>query len=137
MMTILSIDDDKWVLETFKDALTIKGYQVLTADHPDEALRILKETSVDLVMLDLNMPGKNGFALYSELGSPPRMPVLFVSACSRSFSAASPEFTKIWTDGFALGMTDILYKPFALAQLYGKVEGLIGKSDAIENEQAV
>jgi DNA-binding response OmpR family regulator len=134
MKTILSIDDDKWVLETMKEALSLKGYQVLVADHPDEALRILKETPVDLVMLDLNMPGKNGFALYTELGSPPRMPVLFASACSRSFSAASPEFQKIWTDGFALGMTDILYKPFSLATLYEKVEGLIGDSGVVEHE---
>lgn len=137
MKTILSIDDDKWVLETMKDALSIKGYQVLVADNPDEALRMLQETPVDLVMLDLNMPGKNGFALYSELGSPPRMPVLFVSGCSRSFSAATPEFVKIWTDGFALGMTDILYKPFSLATLYEKVEGLIGESGVVESEQAV
>jgi DNA-binding response OmpR family regulator len=137
MKTILSIDDDKWVLETMKDALTIKGYQVLVADHPDEAMRILKETPVDLVMLDLNMPGKNGFALYAELGSPPRMPVLFVSGCTRSFSPATPEFVKIWEGGFALGMTDILYKPFDLATLYEKVESLIGAGGAVDREQTV
>lgn len=137
MKTILSIDDDKWVLETLKDALTPNGYRVLTADQPDEALRMLKDTPVDLVMLDLNMPGKNGFALYAELGSPPRMPVLFVSGCTRSFSPATPEFVKIWEGGFALGMTDILYKPFDLATLYEKVEGLIGEGGVVERGQTV
>ena len=136
MKTILAVDDDRWVPEILRDALTMKGYEVLTAGSADEALRVLKEKQVDLVLLDLNMPGKNGFALLREMQASRQIPALFVSGCSRSFSPASEGFTDIWEHEFAAGMTDILYKPFSINLLYEKVEALIGDSGAVENEPA-
>jgi DNA-binding response OmpR family regulator len=137
MKTILAVDDDKWVPEVLRDALTIKGYQVLTAGSADEALRVLKEKQVDLVLLDLNMPGKNGFALLREMQEFGTIPALFVSGCSRSFSPTSEGFTDIWEHEFAEGTTDILYKPFSIDLLYEKVEALIGNSGTVQNEPAL
>jgi len=134
MKTILAIDDDHWVLETLRDALTTHGYEVLTTVSADEATCILGEQRVDLVLLDLNMPGKNGFELYRLFQSRQPVPVLFVSGCSRSFSPHSDGFESLWTNEFAQGMTDILYKPFSLATLYEKVEGLIGDSGVVPHE---
>jgi two-component system response regulator TrcR len=136
MKTILAIDDDKWVLETLKDALTIRGYEVLTAASGDEGLRLFKNSPVDLILLDLNMPGKNGFQIYRELESVRRAPVLFVSGCSRSFNPLTDGFTGVWQDLFSQGLTDILYKPFPIALLYEKVEGLIGDAGVVEHEPA-
>jgi DNA-binding response OmpR family regulator len=135
MKTILAVDDDKSILETLKDALVARGYGVLTAFSVDEAMDILRQQRLDLVLLDLNMPGKNGFALYSALESSQCIPVLFVSGCSQSFSPLTEGFTSVWTNGFTLGMTDILYKPFSISLLYDKVEALIGDSEQVENEQ--
>jgi DNA-binding response OmpR family regulator len=137
MKTILAVDDDRWVLETLKDALAIKGYEVLTADHADVALDVLKQRSLDLVLLDLNMPGKNGFQFYNELSARQETPVLFVSGCSRSFSPKSPGFKELWTEKFSLGHTDILYKPFALSLLFEKVEALVGEAEVAQNGQAL
>ena len=96
MKRILAIDDDRWVLETLKDALTERGYEVFTADCADDALRILEDNEISLVLLNLNVPGKNGFSVYSELEASKHVPVLFVSACPRSFSAASEEIVYLY-----------------------------------------
>jgi DNA-binding response OmpR family regulator len=137
MKTILAVDDDRWVLETLKDALAIKGYEVLTADCADAALDTLKRRALDLVLLDLNMPGKSGFNLYNELTAVQEVPVLFVSGCSRSFSPKSAGFTELWTEKFSLGRTDILYKPFKLSCLFEKVEALVGEAEVAANGQAL
>ncbi len=135
MKTILAIDDDQSILETLKDALVTRGYEVLTASTVDEAMDVLRQQRLDLVLLDLKMPGKNGFQLYDEFESSRAVPVLFVSGCSQSFSPSTEGFTNIWTNGFTQGMTDILYKPFTISLLYETVEALIGDSEQVENEQ--
>ena len=136
MKSILAVDDDRWVLETLRDALTIKGYEVHTSESADDALQRLGSRAFDLVLLDLHMPGKDGFQLYRELFSVQEVPVLFVSGCSRSFSPTSPGFSAVWTEKFSLGQTDILYKPFKLACLFDKVEALIGEAEVEANGQS-
>jgi len=131
---LLAVDDDHSILETLVEALTTRGYEVLTADRADGALSLLRSQAFDLVLLDFQMPGKNGFELYRELGTIQEVPVLFVSGCAPSFSPATPGFADLWTEQFSLGRTDILYKPFALSLLFEKVEALIGaevKADGI------
>jgi DNA-binding response OmpR family regulator len=137
MKRLLAVDDDPRILEILVDALTTKGYEVLTADHADGALDLLRSRAFDLVLLDLQMPGKNGFELYRELGAMQEVPVLFVSGCSGSFSPTTPGFADLWTGQFSLGRTDILYKPFQLSDLFEKVEALIGAevtADGIRQE---
>ena len=130
MKTLLCIDDDEWVLETLHEALILQGYRVLTTKTAAEAPAFLRVAKVDLVLLDLNMPGKNGFTLFRELRAVAAVPILFVSACSRSFNAESPAFVDLYQHEFREGRTDILYKPFALSLLYEKVESLIGEAVA-------
>src|SRR5208282_5174680 len=121
MKRLLAVDDDPSVLETLVDALTAKGYEVLTAEHAEGALDLLRRQAFDLVLLDYQMPGKNGFELYRELGATQDVPVLFVSGCAPSFSPTTPGFADLWTEQFSLGRTDILYKPFSLSALFEKV----------------
>ena len=129
MKRVLAVDDEPGVLQTLSEALTAKGYEVLTVDRPDDALKLFRGQTFDLVLLDLQMPGKNGFELYRELDSIREVPVLFVSGYSRLFSPTSPGFADLWTGQFSLGRTDILYKPFRLSSLVEKVEALIGSGE--------
>jgi CheY-like chemotaxis protein len=133
MKRVLAVDDEPGVLQTLSEALTAKGYEVVTTDRADSALELFRDRGFDLVLLDLQMPGKNGFELYRELYSTQEVPVLFVSGYSRLFSPASPGFADLWTGQFSLGRTDILYKPFTLASLFEKVEALIGSSEVTAN----
>ena len=130
MKTLLCVDDDEWVLETLHEALQLQGYRVLTTKNAAEAPAFLRVAKVDLVLLDLNMPGKNGFTVFGELRAVAPVPILFVSACSRSFNAESPAFLDLYQHEFREGRADILFKPFALSLLFEKVEAMLGEGVA-------
>jgi DNA-binding response OmpR family regulator len=127
---ILSVDDDPNILQVFTAALEQKGYKVFVTSNPDEVANILTQNEIDLVMLDVCMPVKNGFEIFQELKKKyNNLPVLFVTAYPKSFSLRSDEMVKMWQHEFADGQTDIMYKPFTVDALYEKVEGLIGLAE--------
>ncbi len=131
MIKILSIDDEVEILGCFHDALTAEGYTFLSSTDPEEGLRMIRETpDLDLVMLDVKMPGKNGFEIYTEMREFKKLPVLFVTAYPSSFDPNKDDVVKMWEEQFSDGTTDILYKPFELDTLYEKVEGLVGPANA-------
>lgn len=134
MKRILSIDDELDILKCIKTALSAEGYEVLTSDHPDEAMSMIREHHVDLLTLDIRMPKMSGFAVYEELKKKNKgsIPVLFVTAYPTSFSVESNSVVKMWEDNFTDGDTDILYKPFDISALLEKVEALIGPSGDAE-----
>ena len=130
MKKILSIDDEPLVLKCIENALKEHGYELRVTSDPEEGLRILKEdNTINLLLLDIMMPVKNGFELYGELKNIRKIPVLFVTAYPRSFTTKSDNVVEMWKNEFADGTTDIIYKPFDLSTLLEKVEGLIGKPD--------
>ena len=130
MRKILSVDDDPRVLKAFESTLKQKGYEVFITTNPLEVAGILAANEIDLIMLDIRMPQKNGFEIFKELKKKyTKLPVLFVTAYPKSFTLRSDDMVRMWEHDFADGQTDILYKPFTLDSLYEKVEGLIGKAD--------
>ena len=130
MKKILSIDDEPLVLKCIENVLKKHGYELRITSDPEEGLKILKEdNTINLLLLDIMMPGKNGFELYGELRKIRKIPVLFVTAYPRSFSTKSDSVADMWKNEFADGTTDIIYKPFNLSTLLEKVEGLIGGPD--------
>ena len=138
MKRVLAVDDDPGVLQTFVDALGAKGYEVVTTDEVDDVVPLVRSQRFDLVMLDLQMPRKDGFDLYGEFAPSHEVPVLFISGFARLFSPVSPSFAGLWIEQFSHGRTDILYKPFTLPALFEKIEALIGSgevtSDGIRQE---
>ncbi len=129
MKTILAIDDQPSILLCLEKALESKGYKLIVTSDPEEGTRILKEDdTIDLALLDIRMPKKDGFEIYREIREHRKIPVLFVTAFSKSFNTKSNEIVDMWQNEFADGNTDIIYKPFRLLELFEKVEGLIGTS---------
>ena len=119
----LSIDDESDILTVYRSALSLQGYALETAFEPDEGIRLLRENEdFDLLMLNVKMPGKSGFDVYTQIREFRDLPVLFVTAYPKSFTLESDQVTRMWQDHFADGTTDILYKPFELEQLYERVE---------------
>jgi DNA-binding response OmpR family regulator len=130
MQTILSVDDDTAILRCFQKALGGRGYRVFITDRPEEAVRIVEEEELDLVMLDVKMPRTSGFQIFKQLKKKYRtLPVLFVTAYPGSFAVDAEDIARMWQEEFADGNTDMLYKPFDLDTLYEKVEGLIGPAE--------
>jgi len=83
MSVILSVDDDPDVIAGRRMLLQLAGYDVLDATDGNEALHILQNTRVDLVLLDFYMPGVDGAAIAREMKHEwPSVPVIMVSGSS-------------------------------------------------------
>ena len=79
--TVLIVDDEVAVADLLEDALTLGGYQTLRAVNGMDALRVVREQSPDLLLLDINMPLMNGFEVLERLRDKGiDTPVLFLTA---------------------------------------------------------
>lgn len=79
---VLLIDDEAYLREIYNIELTREGFEVLLASDGEEGLKAIQTEKPDAVLLDLQMPGKNGFDVLSELGKDPelkKIPVVILS----------------------------------------------------------
>jgi CheY-like chemotaxis protein len=116
---ILIVDDEADILTTFSNRLRLSGYQVVTASEGREALEKVDFEKPDLILLDLMMPGIDGFSVLETLKSDPkrkRIPVIITSV----------KFHRDSIDKAAgLGADDYLSKPFVSSDLLRKIEKLL------------
>src|SRR6266550_2382627 len=78
---ILLVDDDPMVRDSLNDVLLSEGYLVIPAENGQQALELANQSPVDLVLLDLNMPVKNGWDTFEELTRQhPLIPVIIATA---------------------------------------------------------
>lgn len=130
MKKILCIDDDPDILAGYETGLVSGGYEVVTTTNQDKGLKLVQEEQdLALVILDIMMPGKDGFEVYREFRSLRKLPALFITGHPKSFNAPSDTVRNIWQNEFADGTTDVLYKPIEVPELLQKVEGLIGPAE--------
>ncbi|MBA3915039.1 MAG: response regulator [Acidobacteriales bacterium] len=81
MFTVLCIDDNPYILGIYEHILHSKGYKVITAANGADGLTLVREHSVDVVVLDFHMPGLDGAQVARVLASEhPRVPVLVCSS---------------------------------------------------------
>jgi DNA-binding response OmpR family regulator len=119
MKRILAVDDDADILRLIERILTREQYEVVTADNGAQALEMIKQQSFDAVLLDIMMPGVDGFEVSRKLrqGNKKNLaPVIFITA--RDDSGALKE-------GFASGGAVFLSKPFTANQLLRIVQAMI------------
>jgi len=116
MVSILVVDDDKNTRKYIEAVLTAENYTVFTAANGEEALVVLDREHVDLVVLDIMMPGMDGYEFTKVLReSNNNLPILMVSA------------RQLPTDkhkGFLAGTDDYMTKPFSPMELVARVKGL-------------
>lgn len=108
---IMLVDDEKDIVTFMRDSLEDEGYQVLVAYHGEEALRQLSEQP-DLIVLDIMMPGMDGYQLCEEIRQHVSCPILFVSA-------KNTEHDRI--KGLIVGGDDYIEKPFSLKELKTRI----------------
>jgi CheY-like chemotaxis protein len=83
MACILFVDDDYFTLETYEKIFSLFGHQILLAESGEEALEVVKEHALDLIVLDMRLPEMDGFELLKQLKSDPatkEIPAVMVSA---------------------------------------------------------
>lgn len=112
---ILVVDDSKTELYHLKDLLRRSGYSVSTAENGDEAMRRLAEETPDLILMDVVMPGTNGFQLTRTITRDPRWAGVLVIMCS----SKGQETDKVW--GLRQGARDYVVKPVDADQLLAKI----------------
>jgi len=113
---ILIIEDDKSIAEIQKDYLEMSGYNVVCAFDGDSGILMMNTQEFDLVILDLMLPGKDGYEILSQISERKEIPVLIVSA-------KTDEMYKI--KGLNLGADDYITKPFGMGELVARVNNHI------------
>jgi DNA-binding response OmpR family regulator len=116
---ILVVDDDPTVRDSLNDVLLAEGYFVIPAENGKQALEVASKSPVDLVLLDLNMPVKDGWGTFERLTAEhPFVPVIIVTARPNQL------FTSI-----SAGAGALLEKPMDIPTLLRTMERLLAESD--------
>ncbi|AKJ27766.1 response regulator [Caldimonas brevitalea] len=112
---ILLVDDSKTELHHLSELLTKKGYSVRTAENGEEAMRRLGEEKPDLILMDVVMPGQNGFQLTRAITRDPNFADVPVIMCT----SKNQETDKVW--GMRQGARDYVVKPVDADELISKI----------------
>lgn len=114
--SVLFVDDEEMVLEVGSLMLRKLGYKVISVNNGDKAIEILKENKVAFVILDMLMPGMNGFEIYHKLKKiQPKVKIILTSGY-------------IWDQtkerSASIGFDSFIQKPFSMKQLSEKIENI-------------
>src|SRR5579871_5689334 len=130
MASILVIDDDSAVLATIKMLLERAGHSIEAVDNSRAGLKLLDSRPFDLLIVDIFMPGMDGFETMKLVHqSRPDMPVIVISGQQfRQASERPPDFLHMAT---RLGAVCSLHKPFRSAELLAAVNGILSNSQSL------
>ena len=115
---VLIVDDSKTELMFMTNLLQKNGMTVRTAEGADEAFRRLAEEKPDLILMDVVMPGQNGFQLTRSINRTPEYAGIPIIMCT----SKSLETDRVW--GMRQGARDYITKPVDAAELLVKIKAL-------------
>ncbi len=124
MVKILIVEDEKPINDLIEMNLTEAGYQCTCAYDGIEAADILEKERFDLVLLDIMLPGANGYELLDYI-KPMEIPVIFLTA-----KGTVEDKVK----GLKLGADDYLVKPFEIVELLARVESVLRRAGKTQTE---
>lgn len=116
---ILVVDDEAGIREIVKEYFTREGYTVEQASNGVEALKSFEKGKYSLVILDIMMPGMDGWAVCRRIREISQVPIIMLSA-------RGEEYDKLF--GFELGVDDYLVKPFSPKELLARGKAIIRRS---------
>lgn len=127
---ILVVEDEHDLQELLRFNLAREGYDTLCADSGEQALRLLREEPVDLILLDLMLPGVDGLEICRRIKAKPaiaNIPVIMVTAKGEESDVVS---------GLELGADDYVIKPFSPRVLLARVKAVLRRQQGEEAEAA-
>ncbi len=122
-MKILVCDDEALIRNVIKEYSLNEGYTVYEAENGEEAINILLEKDVDVVILDIMMPKKDGITAIKEIKEIKDVPVIMLSA-------RTMEFDKL--NSFELGADDYVTKPFSPKELMARIKAVTKRTNKDE-----
>lgn len=118
MKRILIIEDDEAIAEAEKDYLELSGYQVDVENNGLTGLAKALKTDYDLVILDLMLPGVDGFDICQRIRKQKNIPLIMISARDEDLMKSR---------GFELGLDDYITKPFSPNEMVARVKGRLNR----------
>lgn len=119
MTTILVVDDEQDMRKLIELHLHKAGFLVLHAENGDDAIQLVKTSKVDLILLDVMMPKKDGFTVCKELREFTSIPIIFLTALD-----AKSDLVK----GLVLGGDDYVVKPFTAIELTARIDAILRRT---------
>ena len=124
MSKILIVEDEESIAELEKDYLELSGFQVETEKQGDIGLKLAMDEDFDLVILDLMLPGVDGFEICKKVRETKNIPILMVSA-------KKDDIDKI--RGLGMGADDYMTKPFSPSELVARVKAHLARYQRLVN----
>lgn len=115
-LRILIVDDDRELVDSMEDHFTAAGFQVLRAATGAVALELIRRVRLDCVVLDVDLPDRNGFDLCAQLRADSAIPIVFLSCYAEEEHRVR---------GLTLGGDDYVCKPFSMRELELRVRARI------------
>jgi DNA-binding response OmpR family regulator len=119
---IFIVDDEESIRQMVRQYLEQEGYRVITAASGPDALRMFFSERPDAVLLDLMLPGMDGWEVCARMRELSDVPILLVTARTSQEDKLR---------GFRLGVDDYLSKPFSLAELAARLQAVLSRSQRI------
>ena len=128
IIPILLAEDEPSLGQIIKESLETRNFKVFLATNGEEALELYQKETVELMVLDVMMPKKDGFTLAKEIRAMNAdIPIVFLTAKSQ---------TNDVVEGFNVGGNDYLKKPFSMEELIVRIHNLLNRSTVSKKNQS-
>ncbi|MBE6155273.1 MAG: response regulator transcription factor [Firmicutes bacterium] len=114
-MKILIVDDEKLIRDVIKEYLELEKMEVYEAENGEQAINIIKNNEINLIVMDIMMPKMDGYTAYKKIREIKNTPCIMLSA-------RNEEYDKLI--GFELGVDDYLTKPFSPKELVARIKAV-------------
>jgi two-component system, OmpR family, response regulator VicR len=127
-MQLLLIEDDQNLGQILREYLEAKGYPTVLCNHGAKAMEVYASASYDMIILDVMLPGKDGFAIAKEIrGIDSSTPIIFLTAKSMKEDTLQ---------GLRIGADDYLTKPFSMEELILRMKAIFRRTQRAEEPNA-
>ena len=116
MQKLLIVDDNQQITSILAEYAKKEGYQVVTAYDGEEALTLFQTEQPDIVLLDVMMPKKDGFAVCREIRETSNVPILMITARGEDFERIM---------GLEIGADDYIVKPFSPGEVMARIKAIM------------
>ncbi len=123
---ILIVDDDREIRDALGKYLQRNGYRLSAAAHAAEARRILGRQAIDLVVLDIMMPGEDGLSLCRQLRARGQLPIILLTAMTEDTDRIV---------GLEMGADDYVTKPFNPRELLARIKAVLRRAHSLPPER--